>query len=108
MSFDPITYALCKGGGSGGGLPVIDLTTTIAQDGETNLSEEDCQKLTPVAEAGNVCALRFSFGGVVFSGIPTYMYNEGLHVYTIATPVGITVTFFGSNGVWVSQASGVG
>ena len=70
---DMITLAMAKaytdekvgeGGGSGGGLPTVDFTTTIfkhADYEDTPLTAEESAKLTEATEGGKPCFIRFTF-----------------------------------------------
>lgn len=85
-------------------LPVVELSTVIEQQGDTILSAEDCQKLDTASETGNLCVLRFNFGGPLLTLIPVYMGDGEERTYSTTTPFGFTVVFVGSGGTWAAQS----
>lgn len=89
MSFDPITKALCKGGG---GLPFVELETeiTLNTSEPIEFSESDSAKLDELYNSGTMCfAIGFSFPGGLMtdSAVLTKVQLQGRSVFT-----GLTVT----------------
>ena len=100
MSFDPITYALCRGGG----LPVVKLTTDLPI-GTAVFSEADCVSLESASASGLPAVMKFPINGMTAAMILDYTEGEveGVLTKTYQTALfGIEFTFMGVNGVWES------
>lgn len=86
MSFDPITLALAKnytdekvgnGGGSGGGLPVVELEMAISTETPDGIfTQADSEKLTAAFETGAPVAFKFTVNGVEFGYTFARMESE--------------------------------
>lgn len=114
MSFDPITLALAKkytdekvgsGGGSGGGLPVVELTTQPTSDGSA-LTAEESAALDAAAAGGTPIVLKFmvSDGAVCLVANASGPAFDSIMSFTARDPA-YDVMLFNTGDGWMAMVT---